>query len=114
MTFDRYLIGGKIENFLGASIHRDYAAVWIVLPPPELGCIKSELQPVFAPLQLIFARLQVMLRRLSPGGGSSKLRHEGVDLGDRGFVRWQRAALSQRGRGLCRLTNRARDKLAQP
>jgi hypothetical protein len=43
---------------------------------------------------VIFNRLQVLLRHLSPGGGSSKLHHEGVDLGDCRFVRRQRACLS--------------------
>src|SRR5258708_2919255 len=38
--FHRYLIGGKIENLLGPRIPRDYAAVWIVLPPPEFSCIE--------------------------------------------------------------------------
>jgi hypothetical protein len=40
--------------------------------------------------------------------------HEGIDLGDRGFVRRQRAAFSQSGRSACRLTDRACDKPAQP
>src|SRR5258706_3880290 len=92
---DRYLIGGKIENFLSPRIHRDYAAVWIVLPPPELGCIKSELQAIFAHLQLIFARPQVVLRRLPPRGGPSNLPHQNVDLGDRGSPRRHRATSAQ-------------------
>ncbi len=104
---DRYFIRSHIENFLKARIPRANTAKRIVLPPPEPGCIESELQTVFA-------RLQVVLRRLSPGGSPAKLRHQGVDLGDRGFDRRQRTALSQSGRGARCVADRTCDNPAQP
>src|SRR5262249_5161223 len=68
---DRYLISGQVKIFLKARISRANVAERIVPPPPESGCIESELQAVFA-------RLQVMFRRLSPDGGFVKLRHKRV------------------------------------
>src|SRR5262245_16430959 len=103
--FDRCLVGGKIENFLCPRIHRDYVAERIVLPPSELGCVESE-------LQAIFARLQVPLRRLSPGGRPSKLRHQGVDLGDRSSARRQWTAFSQCSSGASCVTDRTCDEPA--
>src|SRR5712692_7048989 len=104
---DRYFVGSHIENFLKARIPRANAAERIVLPPPEPGCIESELQTVFA-------RLQVVFRRLSPGGSPAKLRHEGIDLGDRGFVGRQRTALPQSDGSASRVADRARDNPAEP
>src|SRR5258708_3008831 len=37
-VLDQYLISGHVEDFLKARIPPANAAVWIVLPPPELGC----------------------------------------------------------------------------
>src|SRR5258708_13388079 len=44
---DRYLIGGKIENFLIPRIHPGYAAGGILIPPPPLGVVKNEPPPTF-------------------------------------------------------------------
>ena len=52
-----------------------------------------------------FHHMEVFCVRCPP-----KLRHERVDLGDRGFVRRQQTALSQRGRSARRVTYRVCDK----
>jgi hypothetical protein len=62
-VLDRYFIGGDLENFLKARIPRANAANRIVLPPPELRCVESELQTVFARLQVV---------RLSRGSGRAR------------------------------------------
>src|SRR5258707_3884365 len=61
-----------------------------------------------------FALAQRILRRLSPGGGPAKLRHQRVDLNDGGFVQWQRTARAQSDCSASRVTDRVRDNPAQP
>jgi hypothetical protein len=53
-----------------------------------------------------------ILSRLSPRGGLSQFRHQSIDLGDWRFARRQRTALSQSGRGVGSVTDRARDEPA--
>src|SRR5260370_28445726 len=113
-NLDSNFISDHCENFLKTRIPRANATNRVVLPPPELGSIESELKAIFAYLQLIFAHLEVVFRRLSPRGGPSKLRHQRVDFGYRGSGQRHWATLSQSNCSASCVADRPRDSPPHP
>jgi len=93
------------RNLLTAHIAQEHAAAGSYWYDPSWATLR-------AILQTIFALAQPILRCLSLGGGPSKARHEGFDLGDRGFVDGTDRPF-QGGRSASRVPTE-RDSPAQP
>src|SRR5262249_18033671 len=75
-VFDGYIARRSVENLLRASVTRDHATKRIILPPPELGCVESQLQTLFAGAQRMLRSLALI----------DVLDHSEVAHGVAGFV----------------------------
>src|SRR5258708_2292765 len=99
-AFADYLLGRKSLPLRDVPVDELVAGFGIKVRDGDRGVVGDKAQLALALAQQI--------------GGSSKLRHQRVDLGDGRYARRQRAALSGSERGAGCLADRARDNPAQP